>query len=156
METPDESEAAPLAPSGAPIGLIGYGVNGEMPCPGQVAEGALRGDMELHDRLLGNSQGPVTIEVWPLDTVEWPAGVEPERFVAIRWPLEYTGLRLSDGEVAVLDGAGRLVATTGGNYRLRGEWAVVAAIGGPLFGKPPWIDAFNVCRGGESVSVIGQ
>jgi hypothetical protein len=28
---------------------------------------------------------------------------------------------------------------------------VIGATGGPLFGKPPWIDAFNVCRGSESV-----
>ena len=69
----------------------------------------------------------------------------------MRWPLEYTGLRLAGGEVAVLDGAGHPVATTGTSYRLKGEWAVVGAIGGDLFGEPSWIDAFNVCRGSEAV-----
>jgi hypothetical protein len=138
-------------PSGAPIGVVGYGINGDMICQDQWVEGSLRSDVELRDRLLGNSQGPITIEVRPLDTVVWPPGVEPERFLAVRWPLEYTGVRLADGEVAVLDGSGEHVATTGSNYRLKGEWAVVAAIGGPLFGEPSWIDAFNVCRGSESV-----
>jgi hypothetical protein len=66
--------------------------------------------------------------------------------------LEYTGVRLADGEVAVLDGAGHLVATTGSKYRLKGQWAVIAAVGGPLFGKPPWIDGFDVCRGSASVT----
>ena len=139
------------SPIGRTLGLIGYGIQGEMTCPNQWAEGSLRADIELQDRLLGNSQGPITIEIWPLDTVDWPAGVAPERFVALRWPLEYTGLRLAGGEVAVLDGAGHPVATTGSKYRLTGEWAVVGAIGGPLFGEPPWIDAFSVCRGSESV-----
>lgn len=147
---PIKIESRP-APSGASIGLVGYGIDGEMACQDQSAEGLLRSDVELKDRLLGNSQGPITIEIWPLDTVVWPAGVEGERFVAVRWPLEYTGVRLADGEVAVLDGAGHLVATTGSPYRLQGEWAVVGAIGGPLFGKPPWVDAFNVCRGREAV-----
>jgi hypothetical protein len=139
--------------SGEPIGLVGYGVNGDMPCQGAWVEGLLRGDVELHDRLLGNSQGPITIEIWPLDTVEWPAasGVERERFVALRWPLEYRGVRLADGQVVVVDGADKAIAVTGHRYRLEGDWAVVAAIGGPLFGKPPWIDAFNVCRGSEAV-----
>lgn len=145
------SDDSSAAPSGAPIGLVGYGIGGEMACQDQLAEGLLHSDVELKDRLLGNSQGPIAIEIWPLDTVVWPAGVEPARFVALRWPLEYTGVRVADGEVAVLDGAGHPVATTGRSYRLKGEWAVVAAIGGPLFGKPPWIDAFNVCRGSESV-----
>jgi hypothetical protein len=145
------SDPVVALPSGEPVGLIGYGTNGEMTCPNQWAQGSLRADVELKDRLLGNSQGPITIEIWPLDTVDWPAGIAPERFVALRWPLEYTGLRLAGGEVAVLDGAGNLVATTGTNYRLRGEWAVAGAIGGPLFGEPPWIDAFSVCRGSDSM-----
>ena len=154
-----ESEAASaapsrpvsVAPSGKPIGVVGYGINGEMPCQGQWADGSLRADVELENRITGTSQGPIALEVWPLDKVEWPPGVEPVRLMAVRWPLEYTGVRLADGEVAVLDGAGHLVAATGRNYRLKGEWAVIGAIGGPLFGEPPWIDAFNVCRGDGSV-----
>ena len=134
------------------MGLVGYGTRGDMACQGQLAEGSLRADVEVLDRLLGRPERhPTTIEVWPLDTVVWPSGVDPERLVPVRWPLEYTGVRLAGGEVAVVDGAGQLVATTGSNYRLKGEWAVVGAIGGPLFGEPPWIDAFNVCRGSESV-----
>ena len=108
----------------------------------------------MQSRLTGSRwQSPTTIEVWPLDTVVWPSGIEgPERFVSVRWPLDFTGVQLAGGEVAVLDGAGNVVATTGSKYQLKGQWAVVAAIGGQYFGKPPWIDGYDVC--GESDSVI--
>ena len=84
------SGAVPAAPSGEPIGVVGYGINGDMTCRDQWVEGLLRADMELQNRITGSSQGPITIEVWPLDTVGWPSGVAAERFLAVRWPLEYT------------------------------------------------------------------
>ncbi len=147
-----ESPTSEPRPSGEPMGVVGYGINGEMPCEDQRAVGMLRADVRVENRLLGGDNGnPITLEVWPLDTVAWPTDVAPERFVPVRWPLEYTALRLSDGQIAVLDGGGAVVATTGRTYRLTGAWAIVAAIGGPLFGEPPWIDAFNVCRGPDAV-----
>ena len=148
------SDETSVAPSGEPIGLFGYGTRGDMTCQDQLVEGSLLTGVELQDRLLNTPRrNPTTIEIWPLDTVVWPgpSGVDPERFVSVLWPLEYGGVRLAGGEVAVLDGAGHLVAMTGTKYRLSGEWAVIGAVGGPLFGKPPWIDGFDVCRGSESV-----
>jgi hypothetical protein len=149
------SDPASAAPSGIPIGLVGYGTGRETTCQDTWVVGTLLAGVELEDRLLGVPlRNPTTIEIWPLDTVDWPAPseVEPERFVPVRWPLDYTGVELAGGEVAVLDGVGHLVARTGAKVRLRGEWAVVAATGGPLFGEPPWIDAFNVCRVSGSVA----
>jgi hypothetical protein len=126
-----------------------------MTCQDEWVEGPLRADVELQNRLLGTVfSAPTAIELSPLDTGVWPepSGLGyPVRFVEVSWPLEYSGMRLASGEVAVLDGAGSLVATTGSTYRLKGEWRIAAAIGGQLFGKGAWIDGFNVCRGGESV-----
>ena len=151
--TPRSTEL-PSAPPGEPIDMIGYGTRGDMVCRDQWIEGSLLAGVAVQDRLVHRwDTYPTTIDVWPLDSIAWPSplGFAPERFVPIRWPLEYTGLQLADGEVAVLDGAGEVLATTGRGYRLKGEWAVVGAVGGPLFGKGAWIDGFNVCRGSDAV-----
>ena len=154
-----------VSPSGDPIELAGYG-GGVMTCRGEWVEGWLRADVELHDRLLNlDFRAPTAIEIEPLATGAWPepSGLGyPLRFVQVRWPAEnvgeglawHSGVRLASGEVAVLNASGDLVAVTGGRYRLRGDWAMVAAIGGPWFAKGPWIDAFNVCL--DSGSVVPQ
>jgi hypothetical protein len=137
-----------------PVGLVTYGRQ-DMTCQDhQWVEGLLRGDMELKNRITSSSQGPITLEISRFDRVDWPATGERARFVPVYWPTEYRGVRLAGGEVAVLDGAGHVVATTGRRYRLKGEWAMEAAIGGSLFGAPPWIDSFDACR--DSGSVIPE
>ena len=64
--------------------------------------------------------------------------------VPVTWPSEYTGVRLANGEVAVVDATGDLVALTGRDYRLGGLMIGVGAVGGPLFGKS-WFAQFMAC-----------
>lgn len=147
---PTDEPAA--APSGEPIAVVGYGTHGEMPCQDQWAEGLLRADVELQDRLTGAPErNPITIEIWPLDTVEWPSGVAAERFLSVRWPLEYTGLRLLGGEVACWTVRVSLLRRRAGNTDSLANGPWLQPSGGPLFGAGPWVDAFNVCRGSEFV-----
>ena len=120
----------------------------DMSCKDQWVEGSLRADVDLHDGLTNQPfQAAIAIEVSGPE----PSGVRPEKFVLVRWPKEYTGMRLADGEVVALDGAGLVVGTTGGKYRLKGEWDLRGAVGGPKFRGPGWIDGFDVCRGSGSV-----
>ena len=136
------------APSGPPVDVPRYGV--DMGCQDQV-EGWLRADVEVVT-YIGGSRG-MAIEVSPDDAGVWPepSGVDPwpVPFVPVRWPMDYTGVELGRGEVAVVDSAGHLIATTGSAYRLIGTWSLLGSIGGPKF-PHTWIDGFNVCPGTES------
>ena len=138
------------APSGKPIDVARYGEHGA-PCRDEV-EGPLHADVRV-DTYIGGSEG-IAVEVSPDDAGVWPepSGVDPwpVPFVSVRWPMDYTGVRLAGGEVAVLDGAGHHVATTGRTYRLKGYWSLLGSIGGPKF-PHTWIDGFNVCPARESV-----
>jgi hypothetical protein len=68
------------------------------------------------------------------------------RVVAVSWPSPYRGVRLASGEVAIVDATGRLVATTGRDYRIAGLLVSVAAAGGPLFDRgESWWGGFTVC-----------
>jgi hypothetical protein len=114
-------------------------------CPDQWLEGSLLADVELPNHLIGTTMdNPTVIEVWPLDTVVWPSFVDKGRFESVWWPMDFAAVRLAGGEVAVVDGAGNLVAVTGRKYRLKGEWLVAGSIGGPNF-PSRWIDAFYAC-----------
>jgi hypothetical protein len=143
-------------PSGEPIeNLPGYG--SDMNCQhesGVWIDAWLRADVAVHDPLLNTSRRTATaLEFLPLDTGLWPqpAGLGyPVQFVQAAWPSEYTGVRLARGEVAVLDRADDLVATTGSKYRLKGVWVMAGAVGGPLFGRGDWIAGFHVCGGSGS------
>jgi hypothetical protein len=144
------SDEPVAAPSGKPTGLVLSDTLREY-CPENWVEGLLVADVEVKNGLSGHVQlAPTAIEVGPADAVAWPAGVDPQKWVLIRWPMDYSGLRMADGEVAVLDEAGHLVATTGRKYRLTGDWAVYGSISGnPL--PNGGFDGFNACRGREFV-----
>jgi hypothetical protein len=141
--------AAP--PSGKPFRL--GGIFPDPPCQDQWVEGALRPDVLIPASYIGDGGKGMAIEVDRQEYLAEPSGVDPVRFVPIYWPFEYTGLRLAGDEVAVLDGAGHLVATTGSRYRLKGQWRVLGSIGGPKF-PYSWIDGFVVCP--DSGSLIPE
>ncbi len=113
-------------------------------------EGLLLANASIHDPLLGGESGAVIA----IDIHRAKIGASPEldpstwqvRLAPVGWPSEYTGVLVASGEVAVVDATGNLVAMTGREYQLEGELRMEAAIGGPLFGKPGWPVAFNVCR----------
>jgi hypothetical protein len=122
--------------------LIKHGADS---CPDQWVEGSLRADVKLKSHITGTPQNnSIAIEVWPLDTVVWPSFGVQERFEAVWWPMDFGGVRLAGGEVAVMDGAGNLVAVTGRKYRLKGEWLGLGSVGGPDF-PSAWIAAFYAC-----------
>jgi hypothetical protein len=155
----DELSAAPsdellVAPSGKPAGLELYGSVGNTGCPDQL-EGPLLADVKVERYVWGTYDG-IVIEVSPDDAGVWPepSGVDPwpVPLVPVRWPESHRGVRLADGEVAVVN-AGRLVAMTGMNYRLKGDWAILGSIGGPKF-PHEWIHGFNVCP--DMGSVVPQ
>jgi hypothetical protein len=151
----DPLSAAPsteslAAPSGEPIGIPGSDTLRDI-CPDDWLEGSLVADRMVEVALGGTFLTPTAIEVGPLDRVVWPLGVHPQT-VFVRWPMDYTGVRLADGEVAVLDSAGHLVATTGRNYRLKGQWVVYGSIAGPEHPLPNGgFGGFNACSGREFV-----
>jgi hypothetical protein len=153
------STAAPTdeplpAPSGKPIEVARYGSLSDTGCPDQV-EGPLRADVSVERYVWGTYNG-IVIEVSPDEAGVWPepSGVDPwpVPLVPVRWPTDYTGVRLADGEVAVVN-TGYLVAMTGMQYRLKGEWAILGSTGGPKF-PHSWIHGFNVCP--DSGSVVPQ
>jgi hypothetical protein len=134
--------AAQVRPSGEPVSLTKHGADF---CPNQSVEGSLLADVKLQSHRTGASENNSTvIEVWPLDTVVWPSFGDKARFEAVWWPMDFAGVRLAGGEVAVVDGAGNLVAVTGRKYRLKGEWLGLSSIGGPDF-PSTWIAAFYAC-----------
>jgi len=138
----------PPPPSGEPIYLPVHGTEnyceGRADSPGGMSAW-LRADADVFDPIMNTSNRTVT--ALELLTPQ-PSGVgyPAQVFIAASWPSEYKGVRLADGEIAVLDGAGSLVATTGRKYRVDGLSISVAPVGGPLFGKEfSWIGAFIVC-----------
>jgi len=48
--------------------------------------------------------------------------------VPVIWPTGYSGIRLTSGEVAVLDQEGKVVATTGKHYRLASAYSPSAEL----------------------------
>jgi hypothetical protein len=101
----------PSPPSGEPVELATY----DHGCDDQAAEGLL-----LPHRRHGTDISVVADD--------WPSGTDMRGVVPVQWPKGFTGVRLSGGDVAVLDAAGNVVATTGRNYRLKGMW-MIGAIG---------------------------
>jgi len=151
--TPPTSTAPAIQPSvvlGTPVELGCIGCGQVVTCRDQIA-GQLHADAQV-TTYIGGWTG-IAIEVSPLDTGALPApsGVDPLRFVGVSWPSEHVGSRLADGEIAVLDGSGRVVATTGVGYRFSGEWVLAGSIGGPIFPRS-FIQGFSVC--GDPGSVI--
>lgn len=145
--------AAVVQPSavvpGTPVELGCIGCGHVVTCQDQIAW-PLRADTDVKT-YIGGWTG-IAIEVSPLDTGAWPepSGVDPLQFVGVSWPSDYVGSRLADGEIAVLDGAGRVVATTGREYQFRGEWVLAGSIGGPIFPRS-FIQGFSVCGDRRSV-----
>ena len=138
------------APSGKPIDVARYG-GFDMGCHDEL-EGPLRRDVEVKQYVSGYRG--IVIEVSPDEAGVWPepSGVDPwpVPLVPVHWPMDYTGVRLADGEIAVVNGAGHLVATTATSYRFKGDWSILGSIGGPKF-PHSWIDGFNVCPHSGSV-----
>jgi hypothetical protein len=93
------------APSGEPVYLPTY----EGSCASGWIEGSLR----------GTGEGVMDMDI--LDTLDWPEGVDRQRFVSVAWPSDFTGVRLAGGEVAVVDASGNLVARRAGNTGSRGR-----------------------------------
>ncbi len=121
------------APSGKPVELYTFGER----CQDLRVEGVLR---------TGGKDGGIQqtdIVVGPLDTVVWPERVNAESVVSVRWPRGFKGVAVAGGEVAVVDGAGNLVATTGGRYSLLGGWILA----GSTYDHdlPPRLVGFQAC-----------
>ena len=117
-------------PSGEPVELLTY----DDRCHDQAAEGML----------VPHRRHGTDISVLPSDIADdWPSGKAGLSDVPVQWPRGFTGVRLAGGEVAVLDTAGNVVATTGRNYRLRGGW-MIGTIGFE-FDAPTHVAAFLAC-----------
>ena len=132
--------AEPPAPSGNPVQLMTY--FNENPCRHQLAKGLL----------LPGAYG-TDIRVVPTEVAAWPSPSPGTATVPVQWPLGFTGQRLVGGEIAVLNGAGKVVATTGRSYWLEGGWLVGQAFGPP--GEPPpppRVAGFVAC--GDTSTVI--
>jgi hypothetical protein len=144
------AEVQPAVVLGTPVELGCIGCGHVATCRDQIA-GPLRADAKV-TTYVGGWTG-IAIEVSPLDTGAWPepSDVDPLQFVGVSWPSDYLGSRLADGEIAVVDGAGRLVGTTGKDYQFRGEWVLAGSTGGPIFPRS-FIEGFSVC--GDHRSVI--
>lgn len=139
------------APAGKAIDVARYGDGVGMRCRDAV-EGPLQADVEV-EQYVGGYSG-IVVEVSPNEAGVWPepSGVDPwpVPLVPVHWPMDYTGVRLANGEVAVVNGAGHLVATTATSYRLKGDWSILGSVGGPKF-PHSWINGFNVCPDSGSV-----
>jgi hypothetical protein len=134
--------AAQPPPSGEPVSLAKHGADF---CANHLVEGSLLADVKLPSHRTGATQNNSTVvELWPLDAVVWPSFGEPARFEAVFWPMDFAGVRLAGGAVAVVDGAGNLIAVTGRKYRLKGEWVGLSSIGGSDF-PSTWIEGFYAC-----------
>jgi hypothetical protein len=84
----------------------------------------------------------------------WPASIPPdegmtgEGGVAVFWPGGFTGARLPEGELAVTDASGNLVAATGRNYKLKVQFPTKVIPGYPDASR---IEGMEVCGGSGTV-----
>lgn len=107
--------------------------------------------------LVANSDHGTDIEVHFLQTTSSSApdavpSDDGSNITSVAWPSGFSGVRLTGGVVAVLDGAGKLVAKTGRKYRLKGGMAVNGPLGpDPM---PPGLSGlagFRACGDPQSV-----
>jgi len=150
-QTPAATPAEPSATvSGSPVELGCIGCGRVAGCRDALS-GRLDADAKV--TIYTGGWNGIAIEVAPLDTGALPAppGVDPLEVVGVSWPAGYSGLRQADGEIALLDGAGRLVAMTGRSYQFEGEWVLGGSTGGPIFPRD-FIMGFSVCDRSGSVT----
>ena len=141
---------SPVTPSGEPVVL--YTHPGDCYDHFQWVEGKLLPDPGAGTDIDVTAITDPTDPSLTVDGVAWGSSgnTSPPRIVPLQWPVGFTGVRLAEGQIAVVDPTGNLVALTGHTYAFKGASVIeIYALGNAA--PPGWVSEFNVCRDRGSV-----
>jgi len=142
-----------VVPSGDRVALVNQwaGICADNYGPDKSVEGRLVAGRD--HSASGGGTGGWTYLVIPAGA-EWPTSIRPdegmigEGGVAVFWPDGFTGTALPEGELAVFDSSGNLVAVTGSNCKLKVQLPIKFAAGYPDATR---FEGMQVCPGSGTV-----